>query len=380
MKIQSLLYEDLSTGWKLDLIEFNPQLTLLVGASGVGKTKILKALQNLKKISQSGFSDFIKWDIRFITEGGFDYRWCGEFYWLTDDTLEYTDNDFLYIKYENVFINHELIINRTEDLTIFDKTETVKLSREESIIHILKEEPLIKTIHHAFNKISFYDIENTFDYKKKSALSDKDRKLKLARYKSLSDIRSCNESLLYKLYFLYENDKLSFDFIVNSYIDIFPHVEDLQIVLIISGSFNLSKEGIRPIPSIVGKEKQISHWIGENDLSSGMLKTFMQLAELYLSPDNSVILIDEFENSLGINCIDEVTYQILASERNLQFIITSHHPYIINKIPYQDWKLVTRNGSVVKAEDATKYGIGRSKHEAFTQLINLDAYAEGIAS
>jgi hypothetical protein len=30
MKIQSLQYEDLNTGWKLDLIEFNPQLTLFL--------------------------------------------------------------------------------------------------------------------------------------------------------------------------------------------------------------------------------------------------------------------------------------------------------------------------------------------------------------
>jgi hypothetical protein len=75
-----------------------------------------------------------------------------------------------------------------------------------------------------------------------------------------------------------------------------------------------------------------------------------------------------------------VTSSILTSERDLQFIITSHHPYIINNIDYHYWKLVTRNGSILKAENATKYGIGRSKHEAFTQLINLDAYAEGIAS
>ena len=128
------------------------------------------------------------------------------------------------------------------------------------------------------------------------------------------------------------------------------------------------------------KEKSVLNWIEGSNLSSGMWKTLEHIAEIYLCADNSAILIDEFENSLGINCIDEITHQILASERNLQFIITSHHPYIINNIDYHYWKLVTRNGSVVQAEDATKYGIGRSKHEAFTQLINLDAYAEGIAS
>ena len=69
----------------------------------------------------------------------------------------------------------------------------------------------------------------------------------------------------------------------------------------------------------------------------------------------------------------------MTYERDLQFIITSHHPYIINNISYKNWKIVTRNGGVVTAKDATDYDIGKSKHQAFTQLINLDAYSEGIA-
>jgi ABC-type bacteriocin/lantibiotic exporter with double-glycine peptidase domain len=101
---------------------------------------------------------------------------------------------------------------------------------------------------------------------------------------------------------------------------------------------------------------------------------------LYLCPDNSVILIDEFENSLGINCIDEVVFQMLASERDLQFIITSHHPYIINKIGYSYWKVVTRKGCVVTAIDAEKLGIGKSRLQAFTQLGNLAAFSKGIES
>ena len=57
MYIKSLIYEDQSTDWELKSISFK-QLTLLVGASGVGKTQILKALLNLKKnITRT----FFKW-------------------------------------------------------------------------------------------------------------------------------------------------------------------------------------------------------------------------------------------------------------------------------------------------------------------------------
>lgn len=91
-----------------------------------------------------------------------------------------------------------------------------------------------------------------------------------------------------------------------------------------------------------------------------------------------MILIDEFENSLGVNCIDEITNNLLNYKRNLQFIITSHHPYIINNIHYNNWKLVTRKGGVVLAQEINKYHLGKSKHEAFIQLINLEEYTTGI--
>nr|WP_293102352.1 hypothetical protein [Okeania sp. SIO2F4] len=53
------------------------------------------------------------------------------------------------------------------------------------------------------------------------------------------------------------------------------------------------------------------NWILSPHISSGMLKTLMYISELYLSPEGSVILIDEFENSLGVNCLDSVTDLIL---------------------------------------------------------------------
>jgi AAA15 family ATPase/GTPase len=108
-----------------------------------------------------------------------------------------------------------------------------------------------------------------------------------------------------------------------------------------------------------------------------MLKTLIHISELYLSPEGTVILIDEFENSLGINCIDVVT-DLIRENRNIQFILTSHHPYIINNIGMEHWKIVTRKGGVVTVKDAKDLNLGKSRHQAFTQLINLEEYNEGI--
>jgi predicted ATP-dependent endonuclease of OLD family len=110
----------------------------------------------------------------------------------------------------------------------------------------------------------------------------------------------------------------------------------------------------------------------------GLLKTLAHITEIHLLAEGSILLIDEFENSLGVNCIDVVT-ELLNDRKDIQFIITSHHPYIINKIPMQHWKIITRKGSVVTATNATDYEeLSGSRHKVFTQLINLPEYTEGI--
>jgi hypothetical protein len=64
----------------------------------------------------------------------------------------------------------------------------------------------------------------------------------------------------------------------------------------------------------------------------------------------------------------------------MQFILTSHHPYIINNIPWKTWQLVTRKGGYVRVTNATQipHLQTASSMEKFIQLINLPEYEEGI--
>ncbi len=66
----------------------------------------------------------------------------------------------------------------------------------------------------------------------------------------------------------------------------------------------------------------------------------------------------------------------------LQFILTSHHPYVINKIPIETWKIVQRAGSTVTLRSARDIPalMGRSRHDAFIRLINLPEFEGGIAT
>jgi predicted ATPase len=111
-----------------------------------------------------------------------------------------------------------------------------------------------------------------------------------------------------------------------------------------------------------------------------MRRTFIHLMELAMAPRGSLIVIDDLENSLGVNCLDEIVARMLARANELQFLLTSHHPYVINNIPSKYWKIVTRNGSTVTVlDEATISALQTaSRHEKFLLLMNLPQYEEGI--
>ena len=205
--------------------------------------------------------------------------------------------------------------------------------------------------------------------KEKIYLPKKLVKNMLANYKDIASIRTSLFDIISKMYFTFNNDIATFNIIKERYISIFPQIKDIRI-----GYFNAGQEYI----SIQIKEQGVSQWIDQEDISSGMLRSLLQISELYLCPTGSVLLMDEFENSLGVNCIDELTNDILDSKRDIQFILTSHHPYIINNIPYKNWKIVTRKAGKVMIKDASDYRIGESRHDAFLQLIQLEEYNGGI--
>jgi hypothetical protein len=83
---------------------------------------------------------------------------------------------------------------------------------------------------------------------------------------------------------------------------------------------------------------------------------------------------------LGVNCINVLTEDLIYENSRLQFIATSHHPYIINKIPYNYWKIITRKGGQIKTHDAKDFDLGASSHERFLNLVNLPQYKSGIES
>lgn len=79
MQIKKLEYYDDEYKWKLAEVDFLPNLNLLVGVSGVGKTRILRAIYSLKSIANGASLNGVKWNVFFIADNNLEYTWSGEF-------------------------------------------------------------------------------------------------------------------------------------------------------------------------------------------------------------------------------------------------------------------------------------------------------------
>ena len=67
MRIKSLRVKNNFLGWELEEMHFTSNLTLLVGGSGVGKTQILRAINDLKKVANGESINGFEWSIVFKT-------------------------------------------------------------------------------------------------------------------------------------------------------------------------------------------------------------------------------------------------------------------------------------------------------------------------
>lgn len=375
MRIKSLETYNSHSKLRINRIEFD-SLTLMVGASGVGKTQILRSINKIKSIANGDSVSGFNWMVEFNSEGN-DYCWSGEFEALTDydeftyGMFNFDDDDKIEpkIRAEEVRINGVVVVTRNGDDIVYKDSKTVKLASTVSIVHHLREEDDISVIHNSFSRVVEVDadeLQRVFPRKNKEMSESDDL--------TITEIREKPFSLSAKLYLCQEKQPEYFQQIKNSFVEIFPYIEDVKVVKVDTSSFPFF---VSSVYALKVKERGIEEWISHNSMSTGMLKTLVQLAYLHLSPTGTVFLIDEFENGFGVNCINDITDVLIHHGNDVQFILTSHHPYIINNIPLDNWKIVSRKAGVVDNYSAEHFNLQESNHEAFTKLINLSVYFDG---
>lgn len=367
MQIKKLEYHDKKYKWELVDMNFLPNINLLVGVSGVGKTKIIQAIYNLKYIANGASLNGVKWNIFFIGDNNFEYTWSGEF-----ETRESTisinesseEDEPVKLINEKLVCENKVLIERQDSEIIFNGNKTPKLSPFESVVELLKQEDAIAPVKESLDKIILTD----------SRSGDRAWRLPVSIFKkfektSLSELQKSSLPVPIKLSILYRTIPEEFNKIKENFISIFPNISDIKIDIIKDDDIPIAlSKLLKDANTISIKEKGVKNWI--ENISSGMFKTLMYISDLYLSPENCIILIDEFENSLGVNCLDSVTELVLKNKK-IQFIITSHHPYIINNVSPAYWKIVTRKAGLVTVKNPEEFHISQSRQKAFIDLINV---------
>ena len=375
MRIESFEYEDLASGWKLERVDFDPRLNLLVGASGAGKTRMVRALERMSfsLLVRSAFDAHAQWRLVSVHDGT-RVRWSGRTRPTSARDLSAARSGEGYLfESERLEVDGEVVFERRDGRVIYRGEETPSLHATESLLEVLDDEEL-RAARENLTSIT------------ESAVSSGTR-FGPGYWQTIEDDLESHQTedihpsliggqTLLKAFLLERLHPEHFASIVHLYRDIFPAVESVTVVVEQTAPggdrwlhFEIRERGIR-VP------------ISEREMSSGMRRALYHLFDIALAAPGSVIIIDEFENSFGVNCLPEITDFILEHTDRVQFILTSHHPYIINQIPMEHWKLVQRRGGTVSVHDADEFAdlAESSRLDQFTRLINSPAYLEGVSA
>lgn len=352
-------------GWDIANINFTKN-NLFVGVSGSGKSRMLNSLMNIGIfICQNIFRDGL-WEIKFKIDN-IIYKW--EIHSLIVDSEETIESEKLSVCSDDENDDH-VIFERNKDIFKFNDEKLPKLPRNSTGINLLKEEDLVKPVYEGFGRILRRNFFGSDLVEACSISNILPEFLDKNIYKKSRGLTSIS-SISVRLYLLKLHEKDLFDLVVDEYKSIFPSIEGITFV---DGSKIVGHSGNYPVLAL--QEKAINLPVMLHELSSGMQKVMLIITDIVTIPNNSIYIIDEYENSLGINAINFLPDFIVSNGKDCQFITTSHHPYLINNIPVSDWKIFSRVGSTVtvkSGEDLTsKYG--KSKQDAFIQLMNDPAY------
>jgi predicted ATPase len=380
MSILRFAFQDNRRGWHLEPMELG-DLNLLVGVSGAGKTRIL---ENLAAVCATGFGH---------ESGLHDCRWeltvetpKGRFVWSARTTVggSVWPSTFDFnepwrsppvgaptFSMEVVQDEHgdEIVVRKQDGIRLQGASKPIRMKDQESVISLLQDEESIAPLYQALSKV-----HRSRSHVWSVAMAHDDIRRATDGLGSIDALRESPLPMIVKVHALHERFRSDFDEVAAAYAEIFPSVQRLLLLR--------RTEEQPPFDrwALAIEERGVESPIEWEGISAGMRRTLEHLFELALAPAGTVVLIDEYENSMGVNCLEAVTDRLLEPTRGIQLVLTSHHPYVINNVPLEHWRLVTRQGSTVRVVPATTIPAldTRSRQDAFIRLINATEYMDGI--
>ncbi len=238
MRLISLEFDDPAAGWSLCKFEFFHDITLLVGLSGVGKTRILDTLERLKAIAQGKTSQKlfgVQWSLVFEHDKSI-YEWKGKMSedplgdersihlpFLGDDDEENNRPEFLA---ESLIRNDFPIVDRDHEAIILNGNKTPKLSRRESVISLFKNEDLLKPAYSGMQMI--LSVDHSEDSHARNFFSFRNMEPLRKKLVTMEAIRATDLPAHVKLALAFENCPAVFNDIVRQFQDAFPAVDRVE--------------------------------------------------------------------------------------------------------------------------------------------------------
>lgn len=363
VRVKWIEFENIETGLKVERVDFFEDITLLVGLSGVGKTQILNAVEYSLNLAVRKDIIMRPYFVNMGIEIDRDiYEWAYKISGIEKEDLLFENQEEYCIQYEKLIKNGDVIFERcNDDIRVMGYDRVPQPKKDESLLSQYSEDEEFEKLISGIRKLYSVEMElavrggikSELFSKLKARVVETIKKGDNVPFKTFSHLPAAMKIYIVKHY--YEDIYIK---IFDAVKELFMEIEDIDVVE------DEDREMYLVAIQVYGK-KLLQH-----DISNGMLKTIYYIVELFTMSDNSLVLIDEFENGLGVNCIDLLSEILLSERKDLQFIITSHHPKIINGIEQNRWKIIDRDGSIVKNSNSEKYGIGNSQHEAYFNLIN----------
>ncbi|WP_016956367.1 AAA family ATPase [Catenovulum agarivorans] len=375
MRIDSIFHYDSDTKIKIDNVKFN-RFNVLVGVSGAGKTSIINSLMAIVEILKGRSAAAEEWLIKFTDNSGNSIEWSGKY--ADESEIDKDGDESAELLNEQIVLNGDVLLNKSDGEIFYDGTKLPSLDKYKSLIYLLRDDSKITEIHKALNSIIIVDsnsrgysdphatpvLNSALNKKIKSEIHNKEASIN--KLSTTHNEMNCRE----RIYYAKAYDKKRFSDFEFCFSNIFPEVKHVKPTVV--KAIVDPENGIEKSLIVIDLELENGTKVNQFHISSGMFKSMMIISELFFGSSHAPIIIDEVENSLGINCLPDVLEELQMSEN--QVILTTHHPRIINNVEPNNWKIITRNGSDIVAKEAEQIINSSSNHDKFIQLINSAIY------
>lgn len=372
MKITEFYYKDLQNGIEVEKLTFD-DFSILVGVSGAGKTTIINGIREVLRILKGRKNHSKEWSIKFETHSKSTVEWEGR---LSTDYNTFIDDEdgdtetYAQVEYEKLIIDGNEILSINDNDKRFKNESLPSLDQTTCLFHQLRNDEALTDAYKSMHSIVMLN-EHIYSPKFMGIIQES----KIERLKTQCDsknntIQSEEMDTRERIYFASLFDKDKFEYfnaicasIFNNFSEVTPELSNADFPFSNSSKIKTLATNIKLTSGEV---------IEQSDISSGMFKSIIVIAEVIFGSALNPIIIDEIENSLGVNCLPSVLDELETAQR--QVIITTHHPKIINKVPLKCWKIVSRNGAKVKTSVADVLIDSQSHHDNYIKLINSAIY------